>query len=183
MAQSAFKTGVSFKGLLWGGVALLIAVVVGYGAVSGWRLRIARVPLPSWALWIVAGLALVGAIALVVMSLQSEFCAACNVAVEGGDAYLPLENEAEVMNAAKTGDYQSLLGLPMLPKNRMKMAIWGNYCPKCEQAANVEITRWKDFRPTTVVEMTEVTGASAQALAELIQKHEAWREGESTQDA
>jgi hypothetical protein len=179
MAQSAFKSGANFKGILYGGGAALLAVVAGYGAVSGYRLRIARIPLPTWALWIVAVLAVLGAIAFVVMSLKAEFCATCNVAVEGGDAYLPLENEAEVMHAAKTGEFQSLLALPMVPKNQMKMAIWANYCPKCEQAANVEVTRWKDFQPTTVVEMREVTGASAQALAELIQKHEAWRESES----
>jgi hypothetical protein len=179
MAQSAFKTGVNFKGLLYGGGALLLAVAAGYGAASGRMLRISRIHLPSWTLWILAGLAVLGAVLFVVMSLKAEFCATCNVAVEGGDAYLPLENEAEVMNAAKTGDFQSLLALPMVPKNQMKMAIWANYCPKCEQAANVEITRWKDYQPTTVVDMTEVTGASAQALADLIQKHEAWRESES----
>jgi hypothetical protein len=182
MAQGAFKTGMNFKGIMWGMGFVGLALVAGYGAATGWQLRIGRIPLPSWALWIVAVLALLVAIAFVVMSVKATFCATCNVATEGGDAYLPLESEDQVMKAAKSGDFRSLLSLPMVPKDQMKMAIWASYCPKCEQAATVLVTRWKDHAPTTVMEMTEFTGASAEAVAELVQKHEAWREDENTQD-
>jgi hypothetical protein len=121
-------------------------------------------------------------ILMVIMSLKDTLCATCNVSATPGDAYFPLELEDEVVRLAKASDFKALMALPMVPKNQMKMEIAGLYCPQCEKAARISVTRWKDYQPTEIVEDFDVTGEAAEAAAELIQQHESHREGGSSSE-
>lgn len=178
MSQSAFKTGMNFKGAMWGVGLAALGVAAGIAAASGWRLRIRTLALPGWVFYIVAALVLGLGILLVLMALKDTLCATCNVSTTAGDAYFPLELEEDVVKLAKAADFKALMALPMVPKNQMKMAISGLYCPQCEKAARISVTRWKDYQPTEIVEDFEVTGEAAEAAAELIQQHESHRESE-----
>jgi hypothetical protein len=173
-----FRTGVNLEALLSGGPIAALGGAAGPGAHLGVHERIAHVRVPAWGLYVVAGVLIAIAIFAVVMGLNYTFCEVCNVATADGAADFPLELEEEVLEAVTVGDFAALLGLPMVPKNQMKMQIWGIDCPKCERIASVEVTRWQDYAPTTLMEAVEVTGPNAQALAALIQKPEGWRDSQ-----
>jgi hypothetical protein len=176
MSSSAFRTGISAKGILWGVGLLAAGGLCAWAGSAGWSIRLARIALPGWVMFGAAGLLVIAGVALALSSLKEKFCAACNVGTVAGNAYFPLESEETVVQAVKAVNYALLMELPMVPKNQMKMEVAGEYCPRCSNAAIISVTQWKDFRPTKLVEDHELTGPAAKPAVELIKKHEDSRE-------
>jgi hypothetical protein len=174
--------GPNFKSL---GLALLVilfgAGLIGAGVLKGSTLAIGSLALPSWTIYALGGVALLIGIGVGAMSLNAEKCGQCGTHLDYGEAYFPLEFEAQVMHAANAVDASQLVSAPMVPKNQMKMALEMDYCPNCGQVGRYEVTKWQDFEPHAMLPSKVVSGPNVAAFAQMINAHKEFR-GEDDDD-
>lgn len=165
----------SFSGLAL--AAGLIAAAIGVVILrlsTSWTLAIRNFALPQWSFYVVAaGLALAGVVA-VFMSLSVEKCATCGKELDCREAYFPLELESRVVQAVQQRDAATLAGLPMVPKNQMKMALHIATCPQ-HHVGTLELRKWQDFQPRDVLPETVIEGPIVAAMSDLADRHESFR--------
>ena len=174
--DAVFIKAVNPKGLLYAAAAFAggIAVIL-FGAFGGITLAIGKLALPGWTMYVAGALVMGLGILLLFTSLDAQKCPKCGAIAEAEDAYFPLELLQNVVQAVESGSAESLVNAQKVPKNQMKTVLSVTYCPKCEQVATVEVTKWEDFQPHDVLPQRPIQGPAAAAFAGVVQAHAEWR--------
>lgn len=171
--ELVFK-GRNGQALLYGAGTLAAAGGIAYLGVIGWTLTIRRFALPTWSMFVAAGIVGLIGVAFFLFS-ESEKCKRCGQVVERIPAYFPLEAEMQVVLAVQAGDPSGLLTLPPVPKNQMKMHLDIAGCTGCGQIARIDLTKWQDFQPHTLAENVIVQGQPAEVFRQVARSHAEWR--------
>jgi hypothetical protein len=147
------------------GIGLIVAAMVFH-----LELRIMRIPVGKIGPIAIGAVFLLGG-GFLVWS-KDQFCKACDKALENGSAYMPLEAEALVVEAYRSGNVGNLTTLAVLPKNTMKMELDLSWCPQCKAVAALSVTKWQDFKPTELGPEKELLGPAVAGFADLVERHE-----------
>jgi len=171
-----FVKAVNPKGVLYalgafaGGVAVIL-----FGAIGNTTLAIGKLELPGWSMYVAGALIIGLGVLLLTVSLDSQKCSKCGAFAEAEEAYFPLEMLAQVVEAVEGGHSGPLVNAPKVPKNQMKSVLHVTYCPGCEQAAVVEVTKWEHFQPHDVLPKRPFEGPAAAGFASVVKAHAEWR--------
>ncbi len=148
-------------------VSLLGLAAAAVGFLTTYGLRLGPVPIP---LSIVGPLVAVGGIVVMVISFNQRKCLKCQQSLELAQAYFPLEDQDEVLDAVN-GELSRLDALGVGTPAEAHVQVSVEFCDTCNEIAVVEV---KSFNPemTHLLEKT-LTGSAVPTLAEIIQRHEA----------
>lgn len=175
MQHSSIRKGVSTSGLALAlGLFAAAGGVVFVRSTTNWTLAIRNFALPSWSLYVVAGVLAAAGLFAFLMSLSVEKCATCGGQLDAREAYFPLDLEPQVVHAVQNLDAASLAAFPMVPKNQMKMELRISTCPR-HHVGTIELCKWQDYQPHDVLPEAVIQGPLVAAMADLADRHENFR--------
>jgi hypothetical protein len=180
--MAAIEKGNDGKLLLMGaGAVLAAAAVVGVALLTDITLKVGRLELPQWSLFIVA-VALLGAgLVTAFMGMGVERCSTCKESLVNHEAYFGLEFAPAVVAAVQRLDPSELERLAPVPKAQMKSVASVSYCEKCRAVGTVQASKWQDYQPHELSPEVPMQGPVVARFATLAEKHLAFR-GEDEDD-
>jgi hypothetical protein len=169
--------GLNKLNLLWG--ILGCALGTGFfllGFIGDYTLSIGGLVLPPASIYIFGIVIFIAGAWIGAASLKAEKCAACNAALESGDAYFPASYEEAVIEAVRNLDAAPLADIKMLDDNSTAVELSLSYCPKCEKTGKLSLTRNIDYTETELIKEYTLCDERLSALADIVEKHEAHRD-------
>ncbi len=146
------------------GAGLIIA-----GLFFNIQLVIARIPVGTVGLIVLGAIAAI--IGLVLLISKSECCVKCNKELKKGDAYLPIENEADATQIYQNSTAGNLSELPVLQSDSSAMVLSLGWCEHCNNVGSISLSKSSKGETKEIGPEKEISGPGISELATVVQRH------------
>jgi hypothetical protein len=177
--QQIYKKGMEFKTILYGLLAIGIAIAVFVFVVAGnYTITFYRIAIPTWASAVVGAIIGLGGLILLVTGFRAQLCAECGGSIEFSELNFSLAKKDTVVKAAQQFD-ASLLQPDFVPEldENITLNIW--YCKKCRQIGELEVEKTEESHASTsnLVKKSIVPKDKMKAFADFVEMHGSEDEG------